>query len=301
MNLNSRQNLPELIEINLDDMVNSAGLKHSRLLQPIVRRMLRSLARQFALQVLDFDDAVAVNGLAVGSRGILNQLTDQVCVEGVEHIPTSGPLLILSNHPGLTDTVALFSAIPRSDLRVLSASRPFLAALKATSSYLISIDQEAEQRFDVLRATAGHLRQGGTILTFPAGKIEPDPTVLPGAVESLDHWNASMGLFARMVPDLTIVPVIVSGVLARQAVFHPFTRIRRKQADRESFGASLQLIMKQLRPRAWPVKVYVRFAPPICASSLTHLREPEVISQAIKRTVKPFLANIGQSGRWPIS
>lgn len=295
----NRQKLDKLIDLNLDDMINSAGLKHSRVVQPLVRLLLRSVARKFALQVMDFDDAVAEGGLGVGSRGILRQLADRVCIEGVERVPSKGPLLILSNHPGMTDTIALFSVIPRQDLRVLASARPFLKALDVTSRYLISIDQETEQRFDVLRTTAGHLRQGGAILTFPAGKIEPDPTVLPGALDSLDNWNPSMGLFARMVPGLAIVPVIVSGVVARQAVFHPLTHIRRKRADRESFGASLQLIMKQLRPSVWPVTVHVRFAPPIYAAELAYLREPAEITQAINLRIHPFLAEIIRTGGKP--
>jgi 1-acyl-sn-glycerol-3-phosphate acyltransferase len=299
MTVTNPQKLAELIELNLDDMIVAAGLKHSRILQSMARRLMRPVAEMFALQVLDFDASVAEKGLRDGCRGILSRMTERVCVEGSEHIPASGPLLILSNHPGMTDTVALFSAIPRKDLRVLAASRPFLAALEATSTYLISIDQESGQRFEVLRTVAGHLREGGAILTFPAGKIEPDPTVLPGAVDSLDRWNPSTGLFARMVPDLTILPVIVSGVVARQAVFHPLTHIRRKRSDREMFGASLQLTMNLLRPKMWPVTVHVRFAPPIRAADLVELREPVAITQALTGAIGPFLEQIVQAGRQP--
>ena len=290
------QKLAELIEINLNDMISAAGLKHSRLGQALVRMFLHQTAKKFALQVLEYDAAVAESGLGQGSRGILAQLADQVRVEGAERVPREGPLLILSNHPGMTDTIALFSAIPRQDLRVLAAGRPFLKTLDATSRYLISIDQESDQRFEVLRATAGHLRAGGAVLTFPAGKIEPDPTVLPGALDSLDAWNPSTGLFARMLPNLTIVPVIVSGVLARPAVFHPLTRLRRKRSDCEMLGASLQLVMREMRPQMWPVTVRVRFAPPIQARELAALRDPSEITKAITSAIKPFLAEIIQAG-----
>jgi len=296
MNTDFRTRLMELTDLNLEDFYVSAGVSKSRAGRLVMRALLYSTAWKFAKQVLDFDANVDANGLAQGSRGMLARFSQKVQIEGADNIPLQGPVLILSNHPGMADALALFSAIPRRDLRVLAASRPFLAALEAVSRYLIPIDLETGQRMEVLRTTAGHLRQGGAVLTFPAGKIEPDPQVLPGALESLDSWNPSLGLFARMVPGLTVVPVIVSGVIARQAVFHPLTRLRRGRADRERLGASLQLIMNEINPAIWPVTVHVRFAPAIRAADLEALRDPAQITQAILERLRPFLNKIIETG-----
>ena len=200
--------------------------------------------------------------------------------------------MILSNHPGLTDTIALFSGIPRTDLRVLASTRPFLEALTATSRYLIYIPETGQGRLDPLRASAAHLRAGGAILTFPAGKIEPDPASLPGAVETLEEWIPSIGLFARLVPETQIVPVIVSGVLARETLVHPLTRLRRERLDRERLAAAIQLAASVLRPDLWRVTVRIRFAPPIPAAELAPLRDPEAITRAITARIRPFLEEI---------
>ena len=52
-----------------------------------------------------------------------------VRVHGHEHIPPTGPALFLSNHPGMADTISLFAAINRMDLKIIALHRPFLASL----------------------------------------------------------------------------------------------------------------------------------------------------------------------------
>jgi hypothetical protein len=162
-------------------------------------------------------------------------------------VPREGPLLLAANHPGLSDAVVLFANTPRADLRVLAAERPFLNALPNTSRYLLTVSEQPQVRFRLVRTAARHLRRGGAVLTFPGGKIEPDPAVMPGAIEALEHWSASVDLFARLVPDLAVVPGIVSGVISSTALRNPLTFLRRKKEDREWLAATIQMMMPALR------------------------------------------------------
>jgi putative hemolysin len=171
----------------------------------------------------------------------------RVEVEGRENVPREGPLLIAANHPGLGDSLALFATIPRTDLRVVAAVRPLLDALPNTSRYLLTVAEASPGRFGLVRAATRHLRDGGAVLTFPGGRIEPDPAVLPGAAEALERWSASVGLFARLVPGLTVVPAIVSGVLSPTALRNPLIFLRRKREDREWLAATLQMMTPMLR------------------------------------------------------
>jgi hypothetical protein len=134
------------------------------------------------------------------------------------------------------------------------------------------------------------LQSGGAILTFPAGHIEPDPAVLPGAVVSLDSWSPSMALFIRKVPETLIVGVVVSHVLAPQATFHPLTRLRRTRLDRERLGASIQLIMHILFPDLWPVTTEITFTPPLPAACLAELRHPQDMTRAVTDYIRPYMA-----------
>ena len=283
----------KLTSINLEDMIISLGWEKARFGRNLLKWPFQGVARRFAYQVLDYDHYVASLGLQAGSLQFLQILLKKLIIEGQQHIPPAGPVLFLSNHPGLTDTVSLFASIPRSDLKIVASERPFLRALPATDSHLIYVPDEPGARMNVVRQVANVLRQGGAVLTFPAGRIEPDPSVMPGAVESLQNWGTSIGVFARLVPDATIVPVIVSGVLAPKATRHPFTFLRREKKDRERLGASLQIIASVLWPALWQelwnVTVRVRFAPPIPAAGLIELHDPDLITCAVIDQVRSFL------------
>jgi hypothetical protein len=171
----------------------------------------------------------------------------RVEIDGRERVPRQGSLLVVSNHPGLADAVALFSSIPRRDLRVIAAKWSLLDALPNTSRYLITLAKTSPNRLTVLRAASRHLTGGGAVLSFPAGKMEPDPAVLPGAVEALERWSASVELLARLAPDLTILPVAVSGVFSRIALRNPLVYLRKREEDRWWLASNLQMLVPALR------------------------------------------------------
>jgi acyltransferase-like protein len=86
-------------------------------------------AKRLASQVATYDEIVGESGLAAGGEWALGRMARHAEVEGREYVPTEGPLLLVANHPGLADALALFATVPREDLRVVAAERPFLAAL----------------------------------------------------------------------------------------------------------------------------------------------------------------------------
>jgi len=77
--------------------------------------------------------------------------------------------------------------------------------------------------------------------------MEPDPAVLPGAVESLGRWSTSVDLFARLAPGLSVVPVAVSGVFSPIALRNPLTNLRRREEDRWWLASNLQMLVPALR------------------------------------------------------
>ena len=101
-----------LTEINLDDLVSAFGWTNRPLLARTLRRVFLHPARTFAEQMVAYDNAVGERGLPEGSRVLLRQYVRSLQVYGREHIPTSSALF-LSNHPGMADTLALFSALNR--------------------------------------------------------------------------------------------------------------------------------------------------------------------------------------------
>ena len=252
-----------LTQINLDDLVSSFGWENARFPATMLRRVFAGPARKFAGQMVEYDGLVGQMGLHHASLNILQKYyIKDLRVHGQENIPAHGPVLFLSNHPGMADTIGLFAAIPRDDLRIIAIHRPFLVSLPNISKKLSYISEDAGERMRAVRHISYHLRAGGTALTFPAGKIEPDPDVHSGALDSLNDWTDSSGIFMRFAPDLQIVPVLVSGVIWERTAHHWLTRFKRTREDREKLAASLQLLAMVVRD-ARPTTVNVSFGKPI--------------------------------------
>ncbi len=271
--------LHTLTEINLDDLVSSFGWENRPVAASLLRQVFHAPAQKFARQMLRFDADVAARGLSTAAQDLFHEYAQTLNVIGAENIPASGPALFLSNHPGMVDTLVLFIAIRRPDLRIIAIERPFLQSLQNTSQQLIFISDDPTRRMTAVRTAATHLKAGGAALTFPAGHIEPDPDVYPGARESLAEWSESAGVFARFAPETKIVPTLVRGVLWEKAVKHPLTRVKKMRDERERLGAAFQLLSHILFEKR-PLHVTVHFAEPL---TLAEIGKEQLHAQIIER------------------
>lgn len=259
--------LATLTQINLDDLVAAFGWERHPRLAAALRVAFASMAKKFAAQMIDFDTQVGASHLPAASFHTIRRYVNSLRVYGAENLPAEGPVLVLANHPGMADTLALFCAINRADLRIIAINRPFLQALPNTSRLLYYVSDHPSERMRAVRQTAAHLKNGGAVLTFPAGQIEPDADVYDGAAESLAGWTDSAGVFVRFAPETRIVPALVRGVLWNKAVKHPLVYLKRNRFEREKLGAAFQLlahILFDLRP----VNISVQFGAPITAAGI---------------------------------
>ncbi|MEO5730018.1 MAG: hypothetical protein ABI134_00145 [Byssovorax sp.] len=188
-------------------------------------------------------------------------------------LPATGPLVVISNHPGLFDALALFASVGRDDLSILAARRPLLTALPNLSRRLLSIDPGASGSV-ALKKAVRHLRGGGALLHFPAGQIEPDPRVAPPGRALLLPWKPGLatllGAAARGRDDVRVVVAAVSGVVSRRAL--AASTFASRGADRltDAFVPLLQLTVPGFADAA----ICVRFgeARPAEASMVESLR-----------------------------
>lgn len=237
-----------LAAISRDDLLASFGLAAWR--GTALAALFAPAARGFARKVRAFDDEVGAHGLSAGGAWLVRRMAGGLQVAGRSHLPVRGPLLVLANHPGMTDTVALFASLRmRPDLRVIAQDRPFLRALPNVAAHIDFVDGGERSRSQALRAGVRHLREGGALLTFPAGAIEPDLAAAgpARAAAALAGWSGSFALFARAVPETRIVPAVVSQVISRAATHSPLTRLRRAPADREQLAVTLQILWPRYR------------------------------------------------------
>ncbi len=283
--MDEAERIARLTEVNLDDLVEALGLQGVAVAAPLLRRLGRPAARRFARTILAADRIVGERGLAAGAEWGLGAFHTALRVVGQEHVPCEGPVLIAANHPGMTDTLALFAGTPRRDLRTIAARRPFLALLPNLSAPLIWVDEEGHSNRAAVREAVRHLCCGGAVLTFPGAAIEPDPAVAPGLAAALAQWAPSLDLFARLVPELKIVPALVSGVLSSRATHSPLRLLRRTREGRSLLAAMIQLGVPGHREAA----ATLRFAPPLPVAALARGRHPTPATAAVVAILQQLL------------
>lgn len=243
-----------------------------------VESLCRLPAARLARQVAFYDGIVGERGLRAGGAWAVQRLSRSLAAFGAESIPAEGPVLVVSNHPGLADSLSLCAAIPREDLRVIAAERALLRALPNTSRYLLPVDKSLGGRLGGLRKASRHLKRGGALLTFPKGGIEPDPASVPEAEASLESWSRSLRLFARLTPEAKVIPAIVSGVISPSALANPVTHLRRRPEDQRWLAASLQMLVPTLRE----VHTEVRFGRPVSPSTDASEDTPRISGEVLR-------------------
>jgi len=227
----SRADLDTILRIALDEMTSHVAKD-----RPLARRAaelaLRPAALSLAKNLVAFDAELARGKtLREASLAMLDRYHVRARLEdasgGLHDIearraalPERGPLLVVSNHPGLYDALVLFASVGRDDLAVIAAERDLLASLPNVSKHLLVAPPGARAGL-ALRHAARHLIRGGALLHFPAGRIEPDPRLLAPGESPLHPWMPGLDLLvalaARARPDLVVTPVLVSGVVSRRA------------------------------------------------------------------------------------
>ena len=208
------------------------------------RRLLMPAARSIAKRFVDFDCALGDRGPVGGADWILAHASGGVVATGAEHVPTSGPTLVVANHPGLADAVALLAAMARDDAWIVTADYPFLRALERAKRRFLFVDD----RCTALRHIVRRLRGGDAVVLFPAGRLEPDPAHAPvEAQASLATWSRSVDLIARLVPGICLVPAVVSGAVSRRAFAHPLARRRLPTNERQRMASLLQLALRSFQ------------------------------------------------------
>jgi len=230
-----------------NEVIQAMGLRTdrwvSRRLQPILARATGRFSEIFA----EADRIIAEQGLAAGARWLLLKLVKDFRVRGVQNIPCEGPLVIASNHPGTVDSVTLIANAGREDLKVIASAVPFLQNLTHVREHLIFLPREGVQaRMLVVREAIRHLSEGGALLLFARGGIDPDPAFMREGDEELTHWSRSLEIFLHSVPEARVIASIVSHVIEPAYMHHPLTWLKRARPDRQRLAMMIQIIQQML-------------------------------------------------------
>jgi 1-acyl-sn-glycerol-3-phosphate acyltransferase len=229
----------------------------------VVRRLIGLAADHIAGRFMTYDRALGGAGPPHGAAWIIDDATGGLTVEGRRSVPARGPLLVVANHPGLSDAVALLAALGRDDTWVVAANYPFLRALRRASRRFLFVSDDRGDRLSAVRAIVSRLRSGETVVVFPAGGLELDPALSRvAALASLATWSRSIELLARLAEGTLVIPAAVRGVVSRSAFDHPLARRRAALKDRQRMATLLQLAV----PAYQTDRVGISFGLPIAHS-----------------------------------
>lgn len=138
--------------------------------------------------------------------------------EEIARIPKTGPLVVVANHPsGLVDGMIMAELIcrVRSDFKILT--RSLLTGIPEVEEFMIPVpfpheENARELGLQMRDQTMTHLKNGGVIILFPAGKVAMSETFFGPAVEA--EWNVFTHKIVRS-SGATILPIYFPGQNSR--------------------------------------------------------------------------------------
>lgn len=244
------------------EIFRAAKVPDIKWLRKAISPMVSAPVSRFSKLTAEFDTSVMENGFVIASRQILQKLTGAVVSTGQEFIPPEGPLIIASNHPGTYDGLAIISQVPRDDFRLIVSGIPFFQNLPNASKNLIFTTRDISDRMNVIRKSVRHLQGGGTLLIFPSGRLDPDPSIYPDAGEGLKRWSRSIEVFLKKVPDARLVLTITSGILSREFINHPFIKLFKNDLEQRRMMEFMQVIKQMVMDKPVELHPKVTFAKP---------------------------------------
>lgn len=255
-----------LAQHSADEMVAALGLRgYPGWVQYVVARAFTKASLPLGRTLARFDARIEQQGIHRASAQTLHELG--ATWQSSSAAPAQGPLLVVANHPGAYDALVLLAAMGRSDVAVIAAERSFLRALPSLSKRLLWVpdDRRSTQRASVVRQAFRHLSQGGALLHFGAGQIEPDPAFMQTSASPLRPWCNGTGALVR---GLAAARGVVVGALV-MGVHSP--RVKRLLVNRvaERFGISTLAALLQITVQRYrEVRATVRFSEPCPAAEL---------------------------------
>lgn len=252
----------------VDEVVRAFGFPLDGWQQRLLELVLRPVARVFARIALHFDQRVERSGLAPAFGDLMAWTVKDTRVHGAGSIPVTGPLLILSNHPGAYDVPLIAMSLPRDDLKIISSTVPLIQSLPHFHQRVIEVTRDAPDGMRGVRQSIRHLRNGGSLLILPSGIVDPDPDLLPGARQALENWSPSIELILRKAPETQVVVAIVSGVLSPAWLRSPLVKVQPEVWRQRKLAEILQIMQQIVFPGSLLAAPRVTFAPPVGLAEL---------------------------------
>ncbi|MBC7876183.1 MAG: 1-acyl-sn-glycerol-3-phosphate acyltransferase [Anaerolineales bacterium] len=237
-------NLQELNETFLFELTKAMGLPQTNSVRTMIRLAFGKAMLRVSRVILGLDHEIERNGSMAGARWLLPHFVAGYEASGTEIIPKQGPLIIASNHPASYDAITISAYIPRDDYKIIIGEIPPYRYLPNLSKHAIFSPnvKNAFGRMQTLRKAIQHLKDGGALLIFPRGGIEPDPAFMPNPDAEFNKWSRSLEIFLKSAPETRVLVTTVSNVISQKIMKHPITWFRRSHPDKQRLAFMYQMI-----------------------------------------------------------
>jgi putative hemolysin len=138
--------------------------------------------------------------------------------EEIARIPATGPVVVVANHPhGLVDGMLMGEMVSRvrGDFKILT--RSLLTGIPEIEQFMIPVpfpheENSRELGLQMRELTMAHLKAGGLVILFPAGKVAMSEGFFGPAIEA--EWNVFTHKMIQR-SNAAIVPIHFTGQNSR--------------------------------------------------------------------------------------
>jgi hypothetical protein len=235
-----------------EELASALGIPRGR----AVDRALGLASLPLARALARFDDITRQRGVASAAADLLGRRGVSLRIQGD---PPAGPGLVLVNHPGAWDAIALMAACGRREVSIVANDRAFLRAIPSLERLLLFVPEQggALERARATREVVRRIRAGGLVVHFGAGCIEIDPAF--DALEEPSWARGVVGLPPALLlqwpcqvrPSWAFYSVVLQGAHSRARVRRTASWRGRCASRRDDRPSDVCRGIRHVRAQGW--------------------------------------------------
>jgi len=251
-----------------DEIIIAFGLKKTIVTRRAFDFFFNRITTRLSTICVLTDRKISSEGFPAATGWMAGHWIRETRTRGAESVPAKGPLLVVSNHVGAYDILVVPSQISRRDIKIIASDTPFFKSLPNASQHMIYASEEPGNRMAAARHGITCIKEGGALLLFGTGLIDPDPAIYPQAESEIGNWSRSIDLFLRQVPQAQVVICILSGIVLPRWAHSPLTWLRRIHWQKRRIAEYGQVIEQLLFPGKPNISPSMTIAPPVGVEEL---------------------------------
>ncbi|MDD2523194.1 MAG: 1-acyl-sn-glycerol-3-phosphate acyltransferase [Anaerolineaceae bacterium] len=282
-----------LRQIVLEDIKTSANLGKRKIVSWLIDRLGSGPAGWLAEYLSRIDEQLNETSLNETVTKAILALSDGLVLNNHEAVPTSGPLLVVANHPGLIDILGVIAILKREDVKIVAQQKGFMRVLRNINRLMLTLEPDSTFKLKTIREIIQALNDDMVVIIFPSGQLEPDPAIVPGAAEALQGWSDSIGVFLNKVPKTRLLPVLVSGILTEKAWNSRFAKFGPTQKRRHQFAMATQFVAQRFSKKPhWKRPLQIDIGQAKLPEVLDPNLDPRMLNQAVRQEMLDLLEKV---------